>query len=580
MTAPLSLPIHVRAYVPDGSKPKSGRNHAPQASQWSIVFDCETTVDAAQQLRFGTYQLRKGGTIREQGYFYDENALSREEMAILRATAAKQNVKAISKDAFVETVLYRMGYELRALIIGFNLPFDISRLAIGHGRAKRGMTGGFTFQLSQNPNLARIQIRHLSRRAAFIQFAGIGRQRLSRSERKRGVSRESRRGHFVDLNTLASALFSKSFNLASLCDHLSTKTQKLSTGEHGQKLTPEYLRYAMTDTQATWECYVELARHFEENFGLKDLALESIYSEASLGKAFLKAMNIKPWRVCQPDFPDEITGQILSAYYGGRSEVRIRRDIRQVLYCDFLSMYPTVCTLMGLWRFVIADGVTWRDATDETRALLASIGPDDLQSPDFWKCLRVLVQVKPDGDLFPVRAAYGDGPQATIGLNRLTSAAPLWFTLADCIVSTLLSGKPPTILRAIEFLPGEPQTGLRSVTLPGGARIDPEKEDFYRAIIDRRQEIKAQLKAVAGTRRGELDIAQNSLKIIANATSYGSFVEINVQECARERDALCHGQADAAFSLRVTKDEQPGVYFHPLLATLITGAAQDVHSFL
>ena len=49
-------------------------------------------------------------------------------------------------------------------------------------------------------------------------------------------------------------------------------------------------------------------------------------------------------------------GIIMSTYYGGRSEVRFRRvRIAQVLYCDFLSMYPTVCTLMGLWRFVIAE---------------------------------------------------------------------------------------------------------------------------------------------------------------------------------------------------------------------------------
>src|ERR1700686_3370080 len=32
-----------------------------------------------------------------------------------------------------------------------------------------------------------------------------------------------------------------------------------------------------------------------------------------------------------------------------------------------LSMYPTVCTLMGLWRFVIAGGMSWKDTTDETR---------------------------------------------------------------------------------------------------------------------------------------------------------------------------------------------------------------------
>ena len=69
----------------------------------------------------------------------------------------------------------------------------------------------------------------------------------------------------------------------------------------------------------------------------------------------------------------------MGSYYGGRTEVRIRREIRQVILCDFLSMYPTVCTLMGLWRFVIAKGFEWRDSTAETRKILNTVDVDVLQ---------------------------------------------------------------------------------------------------------------------------------------------------------------------------------------------------------
>ena len=48
---------------------------------------------------------------------------------------------------FVEKISYGYGYELRATIVGFNLPFDLSRLAIRHGSARRRpMRGGFSFQ--------------------------------------------------------------------------------------------------------------------------------------------------------------------------------------------------------------------------------------------------------------------------------------------------------------------------------------------------------------------------------------------------------------------------------------------------
>jgi hypothetical protein len=56
----------------------------------------------------------------------------------------------------------------------------------------------------------------------------------------------------------------------------------------------------------------------------------------------------------QPDYDSKIIGAIMSSYFGGRAEVHRRREIVQALYCDFASMYPTVCTLMGLWKFVLS----------------------------------------------------------------------------------------------------------------------------------------------------------------------------------------------------------------------------------
>ena len=95
-----------------------------------------------------------------------------------------------------------------------------------------------------------------------------------------------------------------------------------------------------------------------------------IYSEASIGKAVPAPDGRRPLAGrCSPTFPTRSLGIIMSTYFGGRSEVRIRREICRVLYCDFLSMYPTVTALMGLWRFVIAGGVSWHDATAEITGL-------------------------------------------------------------------------------------------------------------------------------------------------------------------------------------------------------------------
>jgi hypothetical protein len=55
----------------------------------------------------------------------------------------------------------------------------------------------------------------------------------------------------------------------------------------------------------------------------------------------------------------------MTGYYGGRAECRIRKTVKPVVYCDFLSMYPTVNTLMRLWRILTAASLSAVDATDE-----------------------------------------------------------------------------------------------------------------------------------------------------------------------------------------------------------------------
>src|SRR5271165_6268517 len=193
------------------------------------------------------------------------------------------------------------------------------------------------------------------------------------NQRKRQIAPRERRGSFIDLKTIAAALFSRSFSLASLADFLKTTTRKAESGGHGKRLTPKYVCYAVQDVQATWECYRALRDRYALH-ALEETPMGKILSEASLGKAYLKRMGVQPFSQVHPDFPAHLTGKILSAYFGGRAEVRWRREILQVLYCDFLSMYPTVCTLMGLWRFVTAQPEAPRllaDA-DDSRSCRAS----------------------------------------------------------------------------------------------------------------------------------------------------------------------------------------------------------------
>ncbi|MGB3317437.1 MAG: hypothetical protein WA978_03960 [Sphingopyxis granuli] len=584
------LPIAVRAFAgpryivlpdPGDSKPNRRRPIAP-ASEWTLIFDTETKADAAQALRFGAYQFRKGDELDEAGIFYDPDGITPAELECLLAYAKVHGLRLRIREDFIDDVFFARAFALRARIVGFNLPFDISRIAIKHGSARTPMSddggamrGGFTFKLSKQAIYPNVRVKHMSHRAASIAFAATMNQRDSRGQRKRGLQTPVRRGHFIDVKTLAGALFARNFSLSSLCSFLKVEHPKLDYEDFAAPICDEMIRYGVADVQATWECYrIALAR-FDE-LGLADARPEKIYSEASIGKAYLKAMGIQPWRKLQPDFPRHLLAKIMGSYFGGRSEIRIRRESRQVMLCDFLSMYPTVCTLMHLWNFVIAEGVTWSDATDDTRSLLARINLGDLQSPDIWQALTVLVQVKPDSDIFPVRTDYARQKQNTIGLNYLSSDTTLWFTLADCITSKFLTGKAPVILEALRFAPGPVQPGLAAINISGNPayHVDPNETDFFKRVIELRQTVKQDRDHAAAADREALDIEQNALKIAANATSYGIWVEVNIEERPQRSQVAVHSSTGEPFIFLTDRHENPGTYFHPLLATLITGAAR------
>ena len=284
------LPISIRAFaVPDAietgkTKKRTPRSIALAASNWTLIFDCETFADETQSLRFGTYQIRNEGALMESGLFYSPENLSDDEIAVLRNYASSHGLELLTHAEFVEHVFFRIGYDYRGTIVGFNLPFDIARIALNADSARGKMKGGFTFGLTENKKRPRIQIKHLSARAAFIQFAAPGKNRSNPSVLKRGKTEPIQRGHFVDCKTLSSALLAKSFSLTSLCQALGLESAKLKFEDFNAPVTPEFVQYAVRDTQATWECYCTLIAKFDK-LGLDGTRPEKIYSEASLGKA-------------------------------------------------------------------------------------------------------------------------------------------------------------------------------------------------------------------------------------------------------------------------------------------------------
>lgn len=241
-----------------------------------------------------------------------------------------------------------------------------------------------------------------------------------------------------------------------------------------------------------------------------------------------------------------------------------------------INRNPSIFEKFGKRTFVIANDLQWRDATTEARELIEAVDLEMLQSPLLWQQLQMLVRIEPDADIVPVRATYEGVAQPTIGANYLTSDFPIWLTFADCVASKLLTGKSPKIVEALAFAPGQPQSDLQPIDIAGNLdyRVDPYREDFFKRIIELRHAIKRQKQSAVPEMADKLDIEQNALKICASSTSYGIWVEVNVEDGRKPRSATVYSSTGEPFDSSTDKAEKPGTYFHPLLATLITGAAR------
>jgi hypothetical protein len=131
-------------------------------------------------------------------------------------------------------------------------------------------------------------------------------------------------------------------------------------------------------------------------------------------------------------------------------------------------------------------------------------------------------------------------------------------------------------VEAVAFAPGPIQSGLLPIKISGKDEyaVDPVKDDFYRRLIELRHSIKVRRDKADPSEREALEIEQNAIKIAANSTSYGVFAEINVADKAKPISLTVHSGTDEPFSFRSERVEEPGPFFHPLVATLIAGAAR------
>src|SRR6185437_8945478 len=148
------LPIAVRVYP---ESPQIERKTSEGKKRWRrpdamFVFDTETRTDTTQRLIFGSYRFLQAGKCLEEGIFHADD-ISEGEREILRTYVSEHSAPMIS-DGNLDLLLltkrqfldkfYRAAYKGRCLVAGFNLPFDLSRIAHDSTNARGRFAGGFS----------------------------------------------------------------------------------------------------------------------------------------------------------------------------------------------------------------------------------------------------------------------------------------------------------------------------------------------------------------------------------------------------------------------------------------------------
>lgn len=565
--------IFVRAHT---VVPEKGRPDRPSPKKWPdevLIFDTETTIDTAQKLNVGVYRRCKLGTggyqCVEEGLFYADDLDTAQREVLQRFVGDPMNLPQLdvpmfpppmrlnlyTRSVFVERVFWK-AIRNGAMIVGFNLPYDLSRLAVKSGPSD---DGGWSLVLSMRKSRKTGEMEiNVERPRVVVTSKGGKLTFISVKDIYRPQEWPPEGGRFLDLRTLGWALRNESFSLERACAsdgfNVPGKLEHAPTG----RVMFEEIKYCRQDVRATANLLNAMKKEFDQH--PIDLRPDHAYSPASIAKAYLGAMNIaRPAKHFNAN--DKELGIAMQAYYGGRAECRIRKTAVPVVLTDFTSQYPTVNALLGNWNVLTAHSITFEDCTSEVSKMLDGLELDATFYPSFWKQLSFFALVQPDGDVLPVRTVY-NGRTQNIGLNYLTSTEPIWFAGPDVVGARLQTGKSPRIIKAIRMVHHGQQSELKDSNLAGMVPVDPRSHDFFCHVVEQKNTHKPSNKALS-----------YFLKILGNSGSYGLFVEVNPKELRKPVSVQ-------VFSGEISRDltrrdvEKPGDWYFPPMASLITAGGR------
>lgn len=589
-----ALRVAFRAYTvrePKKRRRQTSKRIALPNPGWGkgvLTLDFETTPDQLQRLIFGCFRYARWTkesklTTATEGLVYAEDLPFRDPcgFGVLReyvkthdadvVPGQRRELMLLSRTMFMKEVFWPAAYRARAIVAGFNLPFDLSRIATDARPAQGRFRGGFSFkiwpdykdsvsgELREDVNRPRLVIKHLDSKRALMEFTA----RREHDAADLDENGDPFRGRFLDVRTIVFALTNESHSLDSACKMFEVAHPKTAIDQYGV-INPDAISYNRRDVLATQEVLEKARAQFDHH--PIDLDPCRTYSPASIAKAYFKAMGITEPRTRIFKMPRAALSAAMIGYYGGRAEARIRRIGVPIVCVDFKSMYPTVNIMMETSDIQNAQSIEIEDFTDGARSLLANVKIGDCFKKETWRKFRFFARVVPTKHVLPLRAKYGLGDAYNIGVNEVSSEEGIWYAGPDLVKAVILTGRPIKVLEAFAIRPVGVLNSLRPVKLRGSITVNPRTEDWFRATVEARRD-------PATVQEGPWQ--SEFLKVFSNSGSYGVNAELSPEELPKgKKETITVYGLDGPFESPSRAPEQPGRYFFPPLAALTTAGAR------
>ena len=587
------------ASAPADDEPQD--DEAPKWPDYALIVDTETSTDEKLSLLFGFYRLchlePNGNYVCVEENILHADGLPESDIETIREFCARhksevmpgcpEKIKPISRAQFVaklKCVAYDPRDGFGALVCGFNLPFDLSRLCVdereAHSRKEEWSlvlsqkSDPETGELKDDLFCPRISLTPKDSKSAFIRFTSGSFDGVDKKTGKPKIH-EAKRGRWLDLRTLLWSLFNIPYSLKSACDNengpfkgqnLPQKDGHEATGT----ISETELSHCRNDVRCTTALLNATKAEFDRHL-IDSLKPDRSFSTASVAKAHLKEIGIT--NPCEKKPPKDSTGGIsiggfrtqgkaMQAYFGGRAETRIRNTPLPIVYTDFLSEYCTVNTLLGSWDLITAETIEIVDFTSEARRLVSGISTEGVFHQEFWKELLFFAEVLPQEDIFPVRAKY-NRRSTNIGMNFLTSEKPRWYAGPDVVASKILTGKAPQIKKAFKIVATGKQPDLKKILLRGQVEIDPYRDDLFKSVVQLRTQVK----------KDNPDLG-NFLKTFGNSGAYGIWIECNQEKAINGSEKVSVFSGSEEFDSNPSIIESHGAFYCPVIGALIPSAGR------